>query len=321
MDVRRIVSGRWLSILSLTALAVLSGCMGQRPAVGARPERSFMESKAAEAGRRAVSAYEAGDYRKSLSYSMESLRINRSIDNRPGELLDLINIGRILISAGDYERARLYISDAVRLALSSGDSGRLSEAYATQAKADLLSGSVSSAIDSIEEALSIDEKLGRISGERLNIKGMIYLREEMLPEASEAFEEALKANRSDGNGIETANSIRALAKIRWKERKGREALILYRDAYEIDKGGGDSGKIALDLLGMADIYFGDNDFKEAAFLYERSYIVSLNAGDRAGALKSLEMVIESYRALADEAKVIYYTRMRQGLRGESVGGE
>lgn len=303
--------------LFLSVLAALSGCSGG--AAVARSERSFMEAKAIEAARKSEAAFNAGDLNKALAYSAESLRINRSMDNRKGELMGLINTGRLLVNIGDYERARVYLRDAVNLALSQNDRESLSEAYATEAKADLLSGSISSAMDNIEEALSIDGSLGRPSGEKMNLKGMILLREEMLKEAASTFEEALKANRSEGNTLEAANSMRALGDIKKRERRASEALDLYRGAYEIDKDAGDSGKIALDLLSMADIYFEKGDFKESAFLYERSYVVSLNAGDRRRAIKSLDRVIESYRALGDEPRALYYKRMREGVTGEAVG--
>lgn len=284
------------------------------------PEQSYMQTKSDEASAAGYSAYSSGDYRKALEKFRESLRINRSIDNRRAEFLDLINIGRTEIALGEYANAKKYLNEGIRLGSTLKDDKNLSEAYATLAKADYLSGDAATALGQIEKSLSIDQRLGVKSGAKLNLKGLIYAETGRKDEAQSVLKAALDINREAKNGPETANSYRAMAELYRISRDLDGAIELYEQAYAIDKSAGMSRRIALDLEKMAELRLEQGKAEDAVFLLERSYIVSLNAGRHTDALVKVEKLIKAYRGLGNENKAVYYTNMRNGLLGQHIEG-
>lgn len=297
-------------LLSCVAVLLFSGCAAkQKEAEGP----AFMRARALEANTAANEAYAGRDFKRALDKFNESLRINRSIDNRAGELLDLINIGRTNIAIGDHEGASTSLEDAVRLALSARDEKNLSEAYATLAKADYMAGNTGAALDHLEEALAIDSRSGFKSGARLNQKGFIYARLGRYEEAASIIKAALEVNNQEGNGMEAANSHRGLAGL--YARQGRDDLAMehFARSYEIDKAHGDSKKIAHDLSGMAGLHLKAGRPEEAVFLFERSYVVNLSAGLERDAVSDLDKVVEIYKAMGNGEKTELFTKVREGL--------
>lgn len=304
-DVRRYL----LSGCTLVCIIVLSqGCAGK-----AKSNSEFIRTKAAEVNVAGVGAFKKGEYSKAREKFLEALRIDRSIGNRPSELLDLINIGRASTQMGDYPASASYLNEAIRLGVSIRDDKNLSEAYATLAQANYLSGDSGSAFDNIEESLGIDERLGYKSGAKLNLKALIYIDSGRRAEAGEVLKKALQINKDDNNLLETANSCRAMARLKRDENKTSEAMDLYRLAYDMDKTNGESKKIASDLEGMGELTLKEGRAKEAIALFERSYIVSLNSNMPSQAVSAIDRIIDTYRSLGDEDKAHFYMNIKNGI--------
>lgn len=284
----------------------LSGCAGK--AVSDRP---YMETKAIEAGHAGAEAFGNGDYRRALERFLESLRINRSVDNRRGEVMDLVNIGKVFIAMGHYKNAQDYLNDSLRLGVDLKDDILLSEAYGTLAKADYLSGDGASALDHIEESINIDGKDRVISGAKLNLKALIFIEAKRLDDASATLKTAFEVNREDDR--ELANSYRASGELNSARDDRAGAIEAFRKAYDMDKKLGDSVKIAADLESMAELNLKAGDFKEASFLFERAYIVSLNSGRAKDALGSIDKLIYTYKEMGNAEKASYYLRMKEGI--------
>lgn len=302
------------SALSVIAAAMIAGCA----AGPAKPERSYVEKKGEEARISARDEYSRGNYIRAREKFMESLRIDRSIDNRGGEFADLIDIGRVNILLGEAEEAKTYLYDAVRAGVGLKDEKNLSEAYYTLANADEITGDFASALDSLDESIDIDRRLGVESGARLNLKARIFMDSGRGPEAAEILKRAVYLNRAGRDGVETANSLRAMAELSGAQGKDDEALGYYRDAYEIDKSHGDSRKIALDLERMGDIRARNGGLKDAIALFERSYIVRLNGNQAAEAVANLNRIIDAYVSMGDEKKAGFYLKIKTGIIENSV---
>lgn len=303
-----------IAALLLTLVIASGGCAGRDT-----KDTASVEERAIKAGADGAEAFQRGEYPRAVLMFRESLRLNRSVDDRNGELIALINTARALLETGDTQGAEICLDDAVRLAKET-DGRHLSEAYATAAKAALMSGRTAKALGAINEALEIDSDLGYKSGSKLNLKGFILLEEGRTEEAGTVIKEALDLNRSNNDRAELANSKRAMAGILKMKGRLAEAFSFYEEAYEIDRGLGASAKVALDLLSMGEISFLRGDGKEAAFLLERAYIVSLNNGYTKTAIGSLEMLIKTYGGLNDEERASYYKNIKEGLVEKQGGG-
>lgn len=298
------------AFLLLTFMALFAvGCASGPTAA----QRSYTERKAAEAGRAGFEALDSEDYRRAIEYFAQALQLNRSVDNRAGEVKDLINIGRVYIALNDVRSAETNLSEAVRLAAEAKEEAYLSAALASLAKVRYIQGDLRRAMEDIERSIEIDSRIGTRSGSKLNLKARIYIDTGKLEEAMGILKQAYEWNSSVENMQEVANTLRQMALI--NEARGRleEAKKLYNEAYTNDVAVGDSARIADDLESMAEIELASGQPEKAAFLYERSFVVSLNAGQLDDALARLYKIIQVYKKLGDNDKVRSYEKIRDGV--------
>ncbi len=299
------------SRLALSALLIISiaGCS----AVPVKEQNHYILKMADEASSAGVAAYMEGDFVKAAARFQESLRMNRAVDNRPGELVDLINTGRALVELGDLKGAASLLEEAMRLAAALNDDTALSEGHATIAKAFHLNGDSPAALDHIEQSIAIDGRLGRRSGSVLNLKGLIYLASGRRQEAGPLLTEALKLNNDAGDGVQAANSMRALSELERDAGNLKGSYAYLEMAYQADKSAAVSGRIALDLEMMADLRIVEGRHADGAFLYERSYLVSLSSGLTSEAVSRIEKLIKTYRDIGEEEKAQFYLAVRDGI--------
>lgn len=257
-----------------------------------------------------VKAFSHGDRELALEMFWEALRIDRSVDDRAHEVIDLVNIGRVYISLGRHREAIDVLNEAVRLGKESGQGIGLSEAYATLARAEHLSGEPGIAFEHMEESLHLDESSGIKSGSRLNLQGYILMASGRYAEAEDVLGRALRINASKDDALETANSYRGLAEIRMRSGPGAEALIFYEKAYMLDLVAGDSAKIAADLMKMAELNLKEGRPSQAVFLFERSYLVSINSGSIASAMEAVESIIEVSDRMGYTERGRYYRKIK-----------
>lgn len=298
------------AFLLLASLALfVAGCASGPTAA----QRFYAERKAAEAGKSGFEALDNEDYRRAIEYFTQALQLNRSVDNRVGEVKDLINIGRVYMALNDVKGAETHLSEAVRLAAAEKEDAYLSAALASLAKVRYIQGDLRGALADIERSLEIDSRLGVRSGSKLNLKARIYIDTGRLEEAMGMLKQAYEWNSSVENRQEVANTLRQMALINEARGKIDEARKLYDEAYTNDTAVGDSARIADDLESMAELELGSGELEKAAFLYERAFVVSLNAGRLDDALSSLYKIIQLYKKTGDNDKVKSYEKIRDGV--------
>lgn len=293
------------AVFLAAAFIAFAGCSGPAP----KKEPAFA-SKASQAGRAGFESIEEGDYNKALSSFKEALTLNRSVDNRLGEVKDLINIGRVYILLNDPGSAREYLSQAVRLGGALGDKKYLSEAYASLAKAEGLAGELESALVDIERSIEM-EAPGLTTGAKLNIKADILLEGKRAGEAAEVLKKAVALNK--GDDAELATSLRLMAETNGLDGKTEEAFRLFEEAYRLDSAIGRPIHITEDLFGMAALRLSDGKYDEAGFLFERAYAVSSSAGLVDEALATIDKIIYTYNKSGNPGKAEPFVKTREGL--------
>ncbi len=277
-------------------------------------------SPADEAAIQAGDAFRRGDFSRAETIFNQALRLYRTTDDRPGELLALINLGRTHIVLGGFEEAKAVLGDALVLAARLDDAENTAEVYATFSKAHHLSGSHAQALEYIEKSLSISGIKDSQKGERLNLKGMSLMGLGKNAEARAAIVEALRLNDSSGAVQEAANSKRTLASMNIAEGDTGAAFRLFSEAYEIDKTFGEPRKIASDLFGMGNALLSGKKPDDAAFVLERAYLVSYNAGLLKDSSLILDALIDALKESGDEARRARYINIREGIRTGENGG-
>lgn len=292
----------------------------------AKEKKPSAWEKAVDASMRGSEAFANRDYAVALVRFETSLELDRSVDNRQGELVDLINIARVYIALADYKNAGDRIEKAITLARSLNDNRKLAEAYATYSKARWMAGDSQAALTEINKAILLHAKDGINSGGLLNLKAELLIDPNggvdsgNVEKAEELLFTALSLNKREDNAAETANSYRALARIGEIRKTWNDALAFYSRAYDIDKPAGDPVKITIDLMGMAVCNLALKRPDEAVFLFERAYIVSANAGLTARTIESLDKLIVTYKEMGNAEKAGFYSGIRDAMSVEPLEG-
>ncbi len=303
---------RHKAFVSLIAIAlfILAGCVGNGPRA---VDESYLHVRAEEARARGIEAFSKGDFSSALHNFGSALKIDRAVDDRDAEVVDLINIARVSIYIGDMPGAESYLDTAIKVSLDANNVKSLGEAYATLAKVEYLTGRHSLALTHVEESIEVDKKHGIQSGAALNLMGVILAEAGKVKEAHHVLLRALQLNTDNSNSLERANSFRSLGHLNDLMKKHDRAMEQYKMAYELDTEAGNSEKIAVDLSSMAAIHRKLGHLTKAAYLLERSYIVNLNGGRPLKAIDDLTLLIETYSRLEMPDKVHYFARIKDSL--------
>jgi tetratricopeptide (TPR) repeat protein len=303
--------------LASGALCLLQACAAPLKEYEAKERADSLEIKA-----RAMDAYKRRDYNSALSGLYEALRMDRAMDLRRDEVIDMINIGRVLILAGNAGEAGRLLKDAPQKAEPLGDDALLSEVYATLAKASLLDSNIEEAKGSIERSVELDSKAGAEDGAHLNLMAVVYASGGMASLSQTTVERALRINTARGDRVEIANSLRISGTLKMKGKDYEGAFSAYKEAYDIDFEDNDAEKMGLDLFSMAEARLAGAGPKEATALFDRSFVVRKNSGDIRGAVQSLDSLIGALRSIdvdskgyEDERDILIKALERKGSRG------
>lgn len=314
----RIFSAALLCLL----VAAAAGCGGNgawnAEGAGGGLERPLFEVRSEELNRRGVEAFRRGALDSARRLFAASLRVNRSADNRPGEVLDLINLGRVHIAMGGFDEAYAALDDAARLARAVGDRRLAGETHATIAKAGFMSGDYERALENIDESLKIDEDLGyKDIGAKLNLKALVLIEKGRPLVAMALLERSVKLSERNGDRATEANSLRAMAVLESGAGRPTSALGLFEAAYEIDAASGDTMKVAYGLERMAEIHYAAGRLEEAAFLLERSYKVNLSGGFSERAAADLAGLIKTCAEMGDGESAARWSETREEVLKET----
>src|SRR5574337_575798 len=299
-----------LKIFSCIVLvsAVLAGCSPK----AVRPLRPRAAQDAAAYEAQGVEAYGKSDAEGALRSFAEALRLNRSIDNRLGEAVDLINMARAELALGSVLEAKGHAEEAINASKDASGAKETSEVYSTLAMAKYALRDYDGALKGIEESLAIDGHVGYKTGSKLNLKGLILM-ESGRTGAEDAFKGALEASRRADDKTEEANSLRALGDL-YSDGRPKEALESFKGAYEIDAAAGEPGKIAIDLESIAALHRQAGRTDEALKMFERAYKASLNAGLDEIALGSVDAMIGIYEGLNEKDMAGRYMKIRDDIK-------
>lgn len=272
------------------------------------------QEEAINLNQRGVELVEKGDLSRALAEFQRALKLNRSIDNRKGVAVNLLNIGRIYLEHERYADARGILEEAVSVSESIGDRQLMAEGYATTGKYHYATGNDLKAVESLEKAIELDRKEGHETvGGRLNILGLVSLRGAKVKEAEGIFKEALSYNMNSGNHLEAANSYRGMGDILDAKGTMKEAEELFQKALSSDKLTGNSRKIARDLARLGELSLKEKKYKEALGYFMRAYDASLNSDDTYAAARDIDNIIKVYKETGDVEKARFYEEEKERL--------
>ena len=155
-----------------------------------------------------------------------------------------LRAGRLYRRMGQADKARLHLSDSVRLFKDSGDQAGHVQSLAALGSALTESGLHDLALRNLEEAVRICLRTGDKPGAALvqDELGVAYTAQDQLTRALAYFESALWLHRESGNRKAEAATLSNMAKIHDSRGDIGEARQLYESALEIDPEVGHAGR-------------------------------------------------------------------------------
>jgi tetratricopeptide (TPR) repeat protein len=267
----------WNRLLPLFALLTLASCGGR----GAPPFRSETLARETALSEKAEEAFRRGRYDRALELTLESLRLSRKIENIDGTATGLINLAVLFRVVGEREKAFRAAAAVVETTDVDYGGARKAEAACVTALLHLDGEDYGEAGDWARRALAFcrDDRCAS-EGSALNLMGRAAFLGGGYEEALDHASAALKANRSQANRREIANSLRILGESNVALGRHEAAGPLLEEALSIDKDLGLSGKIARDLEALGDVEKGAGREAEAERYYRRSRAVRGEATDR-----------------------------------------
>ncbi|OGQ57984.1 MAG: hypothetical protein A3J24_00080 [Deltaproteobacteria bacterium RIFCSPLOWO2_02_FULL_53_8] len=308
----------WIYYIRMTAACavffVLTGC-----AAADKKEASPLQVKGSEMRAAGVVAYGSGDYARAQTLLVEALRLDRSVDNRKGELIDLINLARLSLVMDDGAGAQAWLADAISLATVAKDDAGLSQVYATLARADYISGRPDDELKHIGAALAIDASTGVKSGANLNLKAEALIASGMYEQASAVLKDALKINLDAGDVLETSNTYRAMAEAGLAQGSDAAALDYYKKAYEVSRESGNSARLVRDLTAISAIEIKTGRNVEALFSLKRLYAVASASGMMKEAAYALDRLVSLNEAAGSAEQADFYRNLKADLLQAKTG--
>ena len=152
--------------------------------------------------------------------------------------------GRLYRRLGQADKARLHLSDSVRLSNDSGDQAGQVQSLAALGSALTESGLHDLALRSLEEAVRICLRTGDKPGAALvqDELGVAYMAQDQLTRSLPYLESALSLHRELGNRKAEAATLSNMAKIYESRGDTGEARQLYESALDIDPAVGHTGR-------------------------------------------------------------------------------
>lgn len=268
----------WSLLLASTIVIFIVGCAGKTPV-----SQPAAQMEAILHNQRGIKAEARGESSLALESFTEALRVYRSIENRDGIIVVLVNTSRVLRTGRDYKNARIKVTEAASLV--SPRSNLYSEVAFEMALTALSSGELDMAYEWAGKAVAADKDTK--TGVRINLLARILFLKGEATQAELKAQEALSLNRGEAMQYEEANSLRLLGDILAAGKRKNEAAEFYNRALVIDKSLGKSRKISADLRALALLSQAQNYPDQALDYYQRAYETSSNGGDLDGAAHDL----------------------------------
>jgi non-specific serine/threonine protein kinase len=224
--------------------------------------------------------FHTGNMERAEEILSRSLFILRHYGNMRETALTLNYLGAVYQYTGRAREASVHYEEALRLAMSAGDTDGKARALNNLGIASAVQGDFGRAENHMRKFLEISGDTGnRVNyAKALGNLGLIHLQTNRYAEALEIFEEHLRLNRELGAPLGMANSYHHLASAHEMLGKHEEALRLAREALEIREDIGDRRRAVVTRSMMAQSLLSIGRPEEAWEISERAMDEAAEAG-------------------------------------------
>jgi tetratricopeptide (TPR) repeat protein len=279
-------------LFSAAVSLLLSSCFGGSPDL---PVLTEQQAAAVQWNNQGHAAFKDGDYAQALAAYRKALEINRSTEDVDGIAMELVNISTVYDRLGDRTSS---LNALDQILVPSGipiTPTRKAEAAYRKAVYFLEDGDDAQASAWSDKALVLCQNTGcPVEGRLFNLKARMALGKNPAAAITHAHH-ALVLNRSTGDKIEEANSLRLIADASLQSKDFATAQQFFDDALRLDKEAGSAAKIALDLMGLGRSLARQGRSVEAQEYFRRAYSVFESINDVRNMRAAEDMMKESVK--------------------------
>jgi len=225
----------------------------------------------------------------------------------------LRSASRLGLFRGDYNQARLYAEESLRIDESLGDAKGRARSIQSLANVSLARGDYGEAESLYRDALGIQRGSGDDRGAAVTLAnlGVVAWGRGDYPEAEGLYQQALEIQRGMGDMRGVAASLNNLGVLMQTQGKLADARSLFEEALEYQRKVGDRRGIAAALGNLGNIAHNLGDFESAHRLYEEALEIQRDLAEKHGCAESLVNLGNVSRDLGNLA--LARERLEEGL--------
>jgi CHAT domain-containing protein/Tfp pilus assembly protein PilF len=257
-------------------------------------------------------------FQRGMEKYEEARRLFRAVNDRPGEIMALVQIASINASLGDAQKALSYFDEALPLVQAEGNRAQEAMTLSNLAKVYQSLGERERALDYFNRALRLFRAVGdnRTAGYTLVNIGTV---EDAMGEnqvALDIFHRALpqfQAAHDRRGEAYTLNNIGLVYDALGDKQKAREA---YDQALALFRGISDCGEVAPTLSNLALDLFNSGDQLKALEYLDQALALQRSYNDRKGEAKTLNNIGFIYSSLSQTKKALDYLQQALAIHRE-----
>ncbi|XP_074637023.1 uncharacterized protein LOC141895164, partial [Acropora palmata] len=254
-------------------------------------------------------AYDSlGDFRKSIEYHEQHLKIAKEISDPAGEGAAYGKLGIAFYKTGDFRKATEYHEQHLKIAKEIGDRAGEGQAYGNLGIAYHSLGDFRKAIEYHEQNLKIAEEIGDRTGEgkAYGNLGTVYYSLGDVGKAIEYYENDLKIAKEIGDREGEGGTYGNLGTAYHSLSDFRKAIEYHEQHLKIAKEIGDRAGEGAAYGNLGNAYQSLCDFRKAIEYQEKHLKIAKESGDPVGEGRAYGNLGTAYRSLGDFRKAIEY---------------
>ncbi|HEY6159838.1 MAG TPA: tetratricopeptide repeat protein, partial [Bacteroidia bacterium] len=252
-----------------------------------------------------------------------SLELLTRIHNNPGICTTLMNLGATAFYQADYKTSLDYYMQALKIAEASKDERQTANLYINIGNVLNLQKQYDKAAEKYESAYKVHKKLGNEYGMavcQLNI-GEIKAMQKKYSEAETYFKESLNYGRKIDNKDLISLSLYNLGSTLGSMLKPEKSLEYYFEAIDVHKQNGNLQGVVQVMNDVGNVYRGMKNYAEAKHYLENALTEGLKLNAREEVKKSYDYLTDYYSDIGDYKKALEYHQKFTALKDSIMDEE
>lgn len=257
-------------------------------------KKVFIKHQAGAYNNKGILAQQNGDYKKALEHLFKCLKLEESIDDKPGISVALMNIGYIYNTLGDIDKAMNNWHKSLKIQEEMGDKQGMAYSLNNMGSVYHHQGDIHKALDYLHRSLKIQEEINDrkgISNSLNNIAG-IYGNQGDHKKALEYYQRSLKIREELKDQRALATGLNNVGYTYTKMGKSDKAMEYYQKSLEIREALNDKKGIANSLSNIGSNYMKNGDKQKALECFKRALLLQLEIKHKEGTATSFSRISE-----------------------------